>query len=91
MNDMNLFVMSYSDIINWYKPQTESEEYILTIMKKNVIPNVEDLDDKIEELESENEKLLDENSGLASDIDRLSRDISNLESEISNLEWERES
>ena len=91
MNDLNLFVMSYDEILTWYIPQTKVEEYLILSMEKYV----DECKSKYKS-ESDNEYIEDlrdlgnVNSDLESDINRLDNTISCLELTISDLENEIE-
>lgn len=83
MNEMNLSIMSYEDILNWYKPTTDNEKYLLEIMGANYEPNK----DKIRDLEEE--ELVDaknERDNFERELDDLQNDYHHIERVNSDLE-----
>lgn len=74
---MNLFIMSYEDVLNWYKPQTESEKYFLNLMR-NYYEDTDDLIDK--------EKLQDQLDDAKTDIDNLTKELNESNDEVEELE-----
>lgn len=71
--------MSLDEIVRWYNPQSESEEYILDLVSKYEFT-------EIEELKSEIQNLKDENDEYDRKVEQLENEISDLESENKNLE-----
>ena len=48
-NGLNLFVMSVDDVVQWYKPQTEEESYLVDLLSENLSKNAKKLQDEIED------------------------------------------
>lgn len=71
---MNPFIMSSSDVLSWYKPKTEMEEYLIELMRINQNDSIDSLKDNILSL---NEEILD----LLDKIDYLDSDVTFLEKE----------
>lgn len=90
--DLNLFIMSYEEVLNWYKPKTESELYILNLMRnyyedtgapdgvtlEDLMSDVKEAEDKLDTCELDLEHEQDENSELRAEISELEKQLEEL-------------
>lgn len=99
-NELNLFIMTSEDAINWYKPQTEEESYLVKLLSNLNSKAISSLEDEIVylrneldeigiekyDLEQDIENQVNENANLIKIISDLENTISDLEDTISELE-----
>lgn len=99
-NGLNLFIMSYDDVLNWYKPKTESESYILNLMRdyyedtdgggrtqlEDLRSELHDAKNKFEKCELELYDVHEENNQLRETNTQLIEENAQLRGEISVLD-----
>lgn len=85
-NGLNLFIMSVDDVIQWYKPQTEEESYLVDLLSKTSSKPAKELQDEVDDLEDENDKLEDDNTNLIKENHLLKQANDSLEERVSDLE-----
>lgn len=93
---MNLFIMNYDEVINWYEPSNENEKYLLNLMKdfikdydadkiSNLKSDIEDLENTITRMERKYDDSSCERDELENRISAYEYDIDELKDEIQTL------
>jgi peptidoglycan hydrolase CwlO-like protein len=86
---MNPLIMNADELVRWYKPQTEMEKHLLSVMAELMADNSADLDsrdEEINELETEIEDLKSQIANQESSADEKDDTILDLRTEIERLE-----
>lgn len=90
---LNLYLMSAEGVVQWYKPQTEQESYLVNLLSETSSKTAKNLQDEVDELLTQNEilendksRLEDEVSDLISENENLKLVNARLEEQISDLE-----
>ncbi len=89
-NDLNLYIMSAEEVVNWYRPQTEVEKYLVNLLSENSIINklenqIDNLEDDLSTLQCKYDDCNEENENLESEIKQLNKKIIKLNDEIDEL------
>lgn len=58
-SELNLYIMSVQDVVDWYKPQTEAESYLVNLLSEIENKTTKQFQDENEDLQSENDNLED--------------------------------
>lgn len=89
MNELNLSIMSYSEILKWYIPATDNEKFLLEIMNAHYQPNenkIRDLEEELVDVKNERDNFERELNDLQDDYDSMQHENLNLEKIIEDLE-----
>lgn len=99
-NELNVLIMDGEEVVRWFKPQTEVEKHLYSIIKSYTENSeVESLEYELYELRGEVDRLRDENNGFEYDlndvksqlkyalreIDEKDKTISDLNAELKGL------
>lgn len=63
-SELNLYIMSVQDVVDWYKPQTEAESYLVNLLSEIENKTTKQFQDENDNLKTENEDLQSENDNL---------------------------
>lgn len=86
---MNPLLMNADDLVRWYKPQTEMEKHLLSVMAELTADhsaNSDSRDSEINDLETKVDDLESQIAKLESSADEKDDTILSLRDEISQLE-----